>query len=219
MQYSSIHDAWGSGYKETFKNNINNINNINNNIENFEEKLKIKAKSELEQLKMKEELEKLKIKEELEQLKIKIIEEERERLKAEIKDNEKLKDESDEEHFTMGCNLSGHINKCKKCKEQFLNIFRENFSNSDKNITQVTESSVNETNINIFGFKCNLSFILKIIFVLLILIILYLIISIFNIKNTMNQKYLQKYLHNNLYMLPNNMTSNKMFKLIDFPNL
>ena len=128
------------------------------------------------------------------------------------------------------CNFLEHIKECKNCKEQFLNIMGEStnmefFSNSDNNNNN---NNNNNNKINIFGYKYNLSIILKIIFILLILIIFYLIFTMFTIKNNMNQKYLQKYLHNNLYMIPestnlqnhifpNNIVSNnKLFKLIQY---
>ena len=77
--------------------------------------------------------------------------------------------------------------------------------------TPVKSTSIETPQINIFGFKFKVSTVLKIILIIIILIILYLLISIFNIKHNINP-----YMKDNLYMLPNNFMSNKVYKLVHY---
>ena len=77
--------------------------------------------------------------------------------------------------------------------------------------TLVNSTSKEQSRVNICGFKFKVSNVLKIILIIIILIILYLLISIFNIKRNNNP-----YMQDNLYMLPNNFMSNKVYKLVHY---
>ena len=77
--------------------------------------------------------------------------------------------------------------------------------------TLVNSTSKEQSRVNICGFKFKVSNVLKIILIIIILIILYLLISIFNIKRNNNP-----YMQDNLYMLPNNYMSNKVYKLVHY---
>ena len=87
----------------------------------------------------------------------------------------------------------------------------ETLVNSTSIETPVKSTSIETPQINIFGFKFKVSTVLKIILIIIILIILYLLISIFNIKHNINP-----YMKDNLYMLPNNFMSNKVYKLVHY---
>ena len=201
--YSNINDAWGhTDDKEIYKNFENNKNKINYTTDDIP--VKSNDQPIVENIVNTNPLPvdtNLKISPDLPVGK-----------KAELEHfNNNIHNTDNVNHFV------DHLHECAECKKKFKELF--NINEFNINDFDINKFSVNEKftqkqliPINIFGLKFTMNRDIMVgIFIILIVLIILLLVSIF--KNYKIQSS-QKYLHNNMYLLPND---SNLFKLIQIP--
>ena len=130
-----------------------------------------------------------------------------------------IEKKTEQEHFNNNIHNTdnvnhfvNHLHECTKCKEKFKELFNINEFNINKFSVNEKFTQKQLIPINIFGLKFTMNRDIMIgIFIILIVLIILLLVSIF--KNYKIQSS-QKYLHNNMYLLPND---SNLFKLIQIP--